>query len=125
MKLIKYIIPVAALAATTSCEKELDFEYRDIPAQQVIEGLLSQDGASIRLTETVATDEPFNDNTLTDADVVIKDLTDDISYVLAPDDSGSFSLPGLAGIPGHSYQLTVTINDNTYSSTSTMAAAYR
>lgn len=123
MKLIKYIIPVAALAATTSCEKELDFEYRDIPAQQVIEGLLSQDGASIRLSETVATDEPFNDNTLTDADVVIKDLTDDISYVLTPDDSGSFSLPGLAGIPGHSYQLTVTINGNTYSSTSTMAAA--
>lgn len=113
---MKYILPIAALIAMTSCEKEIDFEYHDIPSQQVIEGLLTQEGASVRLTETVATDEPFPDKTVTDAIVVIKDLTTDESFNLLPDADGIFTDAQLRATTGHDYELTVSIGDDRYSS---------
>ena len=71
MRLIRYIIPAIAAAAFASCEKEIDFKYHDIPEQQVIECLLTQNGVSAKLTKTVATDEPFPKETVTDASVII------------------------------------------------------
>ncbi|MDO4334857.1 MAG: hypothetical protein Q4C37_03380 [Bacteroidales bacterium] len=120
MKLLKYIVSVCLLPALASCEKEIDFKYHDIPEQQVIEGLITQEGASVRLTKTVATDEPFNDNTVTDAVVTLNDMTAGQVYSLTPDENGAFSRPGLEGATGHEYELTVTIGENTYTSSSRM-----
>jgi hypothetical protein len=120
MKFIKYIIFIIIISITTSCEKEIDFEYHDIPRQQVIEGLITREGVSVRLTETVATDEPFTDDTVTDADVTLTDITADIAYTLTPGADGAFTLSGLKGEPGHTYELTVNRDGKSYTSTSTM-----
>lgn len=120
MKMTKYFVAVAITAVLSSCEKEIDFEYHDIPGQQVIEGLLTQDGISVELTETVPTDEPFSTSHITDAFVTLKDITAGTAYALAPDDKGIFTCPGLTGEAGHTYLLTVTVGDRTYSSESTM-----
>lgn len=120
MNPLKYLLPLAALAACVSCEKEIDFEYHDIPPKLVIEGLLTQEGASVRLTETVATDEHFTGTTVTDASVTVRDLTDGLTYTLAPDDKGDFTVPSLLGSTGHSYELTVIRGADTYTSVSEM-----
>lgn len=120
MKCLQYTLAMAVLISLASCEKEIDFEYKDIPEQQVIEGLLTQDGVSVRLTKTVPTDEPFNNNTVTDAEVTVVDKTDGESYSLALNEKGEFSYPSLLGETGHEYELTVTIGEDSYTSTSRM-----
>lgn len=120
MKMIKYIAAIALVATLSSCEKEIDFEYHDIPEQQVIEGLLTQESVSVRLTKTIPTDEPFKDLTVTDATVEIADLASGQVYSLVPDDNGNFTLSGLEGVTGHEYRLTVTIGENTFTSSSRM-----
>ncbi len=122
MRASKYIFPIAVMFALVSCEKELDFEYHDIPAQQVIEGLLTQEGASVRLTMTVATDEPFSDLTVTDASVTIADLTADEVFTLAAGADGIFTSDDVSGRTGHEYELTVQIGENKYTSVSRMLA---
>ncbi len=120
MKLTKYLAAIAMIASLTSCEKEIDFEYRDIPEQQVIEGVLTQNGVSVSLTRTIPTDEPFNNLTVTDATVSITDMTAGQAYSLTADDNGIFTLEGFAGITGHEYELIVTIGKDTYTSSSRM-----
>ncbi|MCM1518822.1 MAG: DUF4249 domain-containing protein [Pseudoflavonifractor sp.] len=120
MRFFNYILTTSALMILTSCEKEIDFEYKDIPEQQVIEGLLTQEGISVRLTKTVPTDEPFNDNTVIDASVTVVDKTDGESYSLTPNEKGEFSHPGLIGETGHEYELIVNIGKDIYTSTSIM-----
>lgn len=120
MKMLKYIVTLCAFVVLTSCEKEIDFKYHDIPEQQVIEGLITQEGLSVRLTKTVPTDEPFNDKTLTEAVVTLNDRTAGEVYSLVPDEKGTFSYQGLVGETGHEYDLTVTIGENVYTSSSRM-----
>ena len=116
----KYILAAATLLVLASCEKEIDLEYHDIEQQQVIEGLLTEEGCGVRLTKTVSTDEPFENNAVTDALVTIADLTEPETFLLLPDESGFFSAEGVAGTPGHEYELTVRIGTDTYSSISRM-----
>lgn len=121
MKILKYMLPAAALLLA-SCEKEIDFEYHDIDGRQVIEGMLSQEGASVRLTMTVATDEPFTDRTVTDASVTIKDIDEGIAYDLQLDAGGIFTHGSLRGLTGHTYELTVSRGNRLYTSASRMLA---
>lgn len=120
MKLFQYIFSACALLTFASCEKEIDFEYKDIPEQQVIEGVMTQEGVNVRLTKTVATDEPFNDRTIIDAEVTVADKTAGEIYPLTPNEDGVFTLPGLIGQTGHEYELTVSIGEDIYKSTSRM-----
>lgn len=120
MRLIRYIIPAIAAAAFASCEKEIDFKYHDIPEQQVIECLLTQNGVSAKLTKTVATDEPFPKETVTDASVIINDVTAARSFTLTSDSSGVFTCQDLRGEPGHEYELMVTMGDQSYASSCRM-----
>lgn len=120
MNYFKYISLMAALLSLTSCEKEIDFEYHDIEEQQVIEGILTQEGANVRLTKTVATDESFDDNIVTDATVTINNLTDHAVIPLAYDEKGYFTNHDFVGETGHEYKLTVKIGDKSYTSMSRM-----
>lgn len=117
---IKFTVFAAIFSTLTSCEKEIDFKYHDIEEQQVIEGLLTEDGVSVRLTKTVATDEPFDDDLMTDAVVMVKDITDNQTYALSADEDGVFVSDSLRGVAGHTYELTVDIDDNRYVSSSRM-----
>lgn len=118
--LIKCIMLFSSPFLFVSCEKEINFEYNDIPEQQVIEAMLTDEGVSVKLTKTIPTDEPFVDRTETDASVIVKDYSVDKVYSLAPDDKGIFTLERLEGVTGHEYGLTVIIGDDTYTSTSCM-----
>ena len=101
-----------------SCEKELDFKYHDVESQLVIEGNLSERGANVILSYTVPMDEPLTSTPLVDADVILKDITDNTSYTLIPD-NGIFSNK-IPGVPGHDYELSVTRTGKTFTSSCLM-----
>ncbi len=107
------------LAFLTSCEKELDFEYHDIPPMTVIEGSLDEHGAAVRITLTTPMEEPLNRQPLTDATVMLSDITTGCRTELHPDGQGVFVSP-VSGETGHTYTLTVERNGCRYESTSTM-----
>ena len=71
-----------------SCEKELDFKYHDVESQLVIEATLSETEATVSLTNTIPMGDPLVVNRLTDADVSIKDNTDNIIFQLSSDIEG-------------------------------------
>ncbi len=108
-----YKILIFSLIFLASCEKELDFKYHDIEPLTVIEGELTSKGAKIGITLTTPMDEPMDRTRLTDASVVITDLTDGKEYTLTADAEGFFTDP-TPGIPGHHYRLTVEREGNSY-----------
>lgn len=114
MKILRYSAVVLALSLV-SCEKELDFEYRDIDPILVIEASLTQSGARASLTETTSMDEPMNRERLTDATVILTDLTAGISAELLPGERGEYENT-VSGEPGHLYRLDVTRGDISYTS---------
>lgn len=120
MRHFRYILLPLLACLLYSCEKEIDFDYHDIPPRHVIEGLLTQQGVSVRLTETVPTDEPFSDATVTDATVTLTDATDNAVYRLQPDSKGIFTHTSLAGLTGHLYELNVRIGDESFTSSCRM-----
>lgn len=98
-----------------SCEKELDFKYHEVEPQLVIEGILSQEGACVTLTQTVPMDEKLEKNYLTDAEISLKDLTAGEEIELEADKNGIFIKDYVPEI-GHDYQLKVVREGNEYSS---------
>lgn len=101
------IYSVSALILTfllSSCEKELDIKYHDIEPLTVIEGELTPDGVRVTLTQTTPMDEPMDRTHLTDADVVLSDLTTGEEYLLTVGNDGVYT-SAAGGIVGHDYRL--------------------
>lgn len=120
MNALKFSVLSVIALLLCGCEKEIDFDYHDIEEQQVIEGWITQDGVRVSLTKTVATDEPFKDNIVKNAEVTVYDMTDETSTTLEYCDDGYFTHPDLKGEAGHEYELNVKTGDKTYSSVSRM-----
>lgn len=112
-KFIKYILIGIVSFAFQACKKEIDIRYRDIDPITVIEGELSLQGASVRITMTTPMDEPMDTTLLTDATVTLTDLTEGTSEPLFPDRLGVFTGTS-AGTPGHRYELQVTRDSKSY-----------
>ncbi|MCH5234684.1 MAG: DUF4249 family protein [Muribaculaceae bacterium] len=110
----KYIFIFLLIPFLAACEKELDFKYHEVESQFVIEGNLSEEGSMVKLSYTVPMDEPFPGEYETDADVIITDLTDDVTYVLLPE-NGVF-INGTPGLSNHEYELTVNHNGRNFKS---------
>lgn len=123
MKIVKDIatsVSVILMAVSLiSCEKELDFKYHDIEPLTVIEGSVSENGAKVRISLTTPMDEPMDRVAITDASVVLTDITSATSCQLLPDADGNF-VGNQSGMPGHDYRLTVSHSGREYSASSTM-----
>lgn len=121
MKAIFKIIFLFIVFLLAGCEKELDFKYHDIEPILVIEGSLTQAGSEVSLTLTTPMDEPMNREHITDAEVVIADLTTSEELSLSYGSEGVF-FSDVPGIEGHRYRLTVKRGGEIYTSESTMGA---
>ncbi|MDE6287948.1 MAG: DUF4249 domain-containing protein, partial [Muribaculaceae bacterium] len=107
--ILNIIIAATFLLLLSSCEKDLDIKYHDIDPLTVIEAQLTPDGIKAGITLTTPMDEPMNLNRLTDATVILKDITTGESFALVADANG-FYTSDVAGIAGHDYRLTVERN---------------
>lgn len=119
MGILRYILPVSIALGMASCEKELDFDYHGIEPLTVIEGTVDESGANIRITMTTPMAEPMDREPLTDATVTLYDVTSSQSWTLHHDDDGRF-IGGEAGIPGHTYGLSVDRGESSWYAVSTM-----
>ena len=114
----RYLFIFLLLTLLASCEKELDFKYHDVESQFVIEGTLSQQGSKVALTYTIPMDEHFTSQHIEDAEVILTDLTENISYNLILDDG--LYRNEIPGIPSHNYELTVNHKRQNFKSTCLM-----
>ena len=112
---ISRFLPLILVPVLVSCEKELDFDYRDIDPILVIEASLDDLGARVSLTETTPMDQPMDRTRLTDAVVTVEDLTAGDMLPLVPDEDGLY-VSQFAGVTGHEYRLNVRRGDKTYAS---------
>ena len=113
-KIYNAFVFALGLLSLSACEKVIDFDYHDIEPLTVIEGELTSEGARIAITLTTPMDEPMDRTRLTDASVILTDISDGSEYTLNADADGYFT-DTTPGIPGHRYRLTVGRLGNTYS----------
>lgn len=122
-KINQYIIVTAVLISSLlvfSCEKEINVDLRSVTPRLVIEGVVIKDSlAKVKLTKTKDFDGDNNYLPISDAEIVISDDTG-ASEVLVFDKSGWYIAQTLRGEVGRTYNLLVTYEEKTYTSTSTM-----
>lgn len=110
---------IAAICVLTSCEKDIDFEYRNIEPLYVIESSISNEGAKASITQTLdmtSSDDPKG----IDGAIVTITTDDGTIYALKDNGDGTYSSDEAKGIAGHTYTLTANINGKITRSTSVM-----
>lgn len=120
---MKYNIFIAIILSffLSSCEEVIDLKLDTTSSKIVIQGnIFDQPGPYIvTLSQTVDFDEASNYPPISGATVVISDdqnNTDTLSETTA----GTYVTSKLVGVPGHTYNLTVTTGGKTYSAVSKM-----
>lgn len=108
-------IGLLLLVIFSACEKELDFKYHQVESQLVIEGTVSTNGTTVKLSLTTPMNEPMDTVHLTDAEVTLTDLTEYKNYILSPNDSGMY-VNDYKGTAGHEYSLKIIIDGKEYTS---------
>ncbi len=119
---MRHCILLILTVLLTSCEKELDFKYHDVDSQIVIEGAITQQGASVLLTETTPMDEKLNLTPIRNADVVICDLNTGDRRILYLNEAGCFA-DDIPGIIGHEYRINISYKEKSFEAESKMRPA--
>lgn len=120
MNTIRFFAFLLLLGLFCSCEKAIDLKLEDSAPKYVIEGTVSNEagGAKVLISQS----KKFtDDNTFTGvsgAQVSIEG--DGAVYPLDAAGNGVYQNNTFTGIPGHTYHLTVKLNDKTFTSLSTM-----
>lgn len=107
----------------TSCEKVIDINLDNVEKKYVIEANLSDQPNSCKviLTQTKNFDENNTFNGISGAVVTIAD-NNASPITLVETSPGVYQSSTLTGMQGHTYNLKVTVNGQTFTSTSTMPA---
>lgn len=79
---MRCFVLLAFIVLLTSCEKELDFKYHEVESQIVIEGNVTQNGTSVLITKTTPMNEKLDLTPITDAEIVVCDVTTGVETVL-------------------------------------------
>ncbi|MDE6668793.1 MAG: DUF4249 domain-containing protein [Muribaculaceae bacterium] len=121
MKLTYYTCIIISIIALQSCKKEIDIDYKYIAPITVIEGCLTQQGADVRITMTTPMNEPMDLTPLTDATVMLTDLTTGNSELLSINGRGDY-ISSTGGITEHFYELSVKRGEHSFTAHCVMPA---
>jgi hypothetical protein len=116
---MRRIIPI--LFILCGCQKVVTLKLNNAPPQLVIEGNVT-DGPNPDTVKIIRSVNFYADNTfpaVSGASVTISDNTG-VKDVLTESSPGIYITHTLKGTPGNTYNLSVVINDTTYSAVSTM-----
>ncbi len=118
--MLKNIMVVCGLLFFVSCQKVIELELRDTEIKYVIEGIITSEPGFCKVTITQS--KNFNENNqfnrISNAVVVVSD--NGIERVLPETEPGLYETNLINGTPGHVYKLTVTVNGQTFTASSTM-----
>lgn len=113
-------ILILLLSLLSSCDKVIDLKLNNSALQTIIEGTVSNEtgGAKVLISQSQKFYDETTFNGIGGAQVTVD--VDGTVYNFDPTAAGVYQNSTLVGIPGHTYHLTVKLNDKTYTSTSTM-----
>ncbi|TXK51574.1 DUF4249 domain-containing protein [Pontibacter qinzhouensis] len=122
---MRYLLLLLAAALLTqfltACERVVDIDLNTTSPRYVIEGYLTngENPGQVTITRT----KNFSDNNvfegISNAVVTISDNAG-TTETLTQQSPGIYTVSSLAGVPGRSYHMVVTIGDETFSAVSTM-----
>ncbi|MGD0710657.1 MAG: DUF4249 domain-containing protein [Bacteroidales bacterium] len=115
------LVLVLVLLVLSSCQKVITIDLNSAAPQTVIEGNISdQPGPCVvKLTQTVNYSQTNNFPPITGAVVTISDNVGNTA-TLTESPAGTYTTSAIQGVPGRTYNLTITANGNNYTSSSTM-----
>ena len=113
-----FILPLILYA----CTKVINVNLNDAAPQIVVEGIITNTPGpyQVQITKTVNFDASNSFPPVSGAIVKISDNGGIIQDVLTESSPGIYTTHTIQGIPGHTYQLNITVGTQTYSATSTM-----
>ena len=121
---MRYIFLFSCLLALFSCEREISFDYPTAETKVVFDGLISNEGVSVRITHTRPIDEKQEEQPVGTAQVwIISDDGVEEQLVYDKQNGCYTSATGLVGIPGHQYQMKAIVDGRHFEATSTMQEA--
>ncbi len=106
----------------TSCEKEINVDLNSAPPQVIIEGIVTNEAGpyQVQISKSVIFSAANSYPAVSGASVVITDRTGSITDTLLEGPAGTYKTRLIQGIPGHSYDLFVNSEGETYRASSTM-----
>lgn len=124
MKTIITITGLALIAAFSSCRKTIDIQVADSDKKYVIEGNITDQNtpATVSITRSISLNATNEFPQVTGAEVNIKDLTSGTEYHLTENEAGIYQSAAIKGVPGHQYQLLVTVGGQQFLALSVMPA---
>ena len=120
MRRIKNIVSFFLLINFHSCKKVIDIKVKESDTKYVIEGIITNEPATCKVY--ISQTNPFNaDNNfplVNDAIVKVKDNR--VEFPLTESTPGVYTTNLLNGTPGHTYQLSVAVNNQVFTASCTM-----
>lgn len=116
---MKYLYCILALCLLSSCEEEIQLDYRPIDPLYVIEGHVCNDGSGVVITGTRDIDDPVLKDGIEVQSVTLSS-DNGIKETLVYGKDGIYSSRSFVGKPGETYTLTVVIDGESVISSSTM-----
>lgn len=124
MKRFTIIAITILTTALASCTKVVNIDLNSAAPKLVVEANINDQPGPyyVHLSRTVNFDKPNDFPAATGAKVVISDLTAGITDTLTESSPGWYQTHTINGVSGHTYQLMITADNNTFSSSATMPA---
>ncbi len=116
---MKYLYYIVALCLLCSCEEEIQLDYRPIEPIYVIEGHVSNEGSEVVITGTRDIEDPVLKTGIKVQSVVMSS-DNGIKETLTYGEEGIYRSLSFVVIPDETYTLTVVIDGESYTSSSTM-----
>ncbi|KAA9349825.1 DUF4249 domain-containing protein [Larkinella humicola] len=106
----------------TACVETIQLDLRAVGNQLVIEGKLTDDSTGNEILITSAVDFLLKNEfpPVTNATVSVRDAATQQNEVLSQSSPGVYAIRKIRGIPGHQYALTVVVDGQTYTATTSM-----
>jgi hypothetical protein len=122
MRVIKFSFLLVLVLSFSACEKVIEIKVHDTDIKYVVEGVITNQPGNNYVY--VSRSRPFNEDNnfeqVGGARVMIKDNGQETVFTeISP---GVYQSAALTGIPGHRYELSVNINNQVFTATSTMPA---
>jgi hypothetical protein len=120
MRYMKIIGLVALSISFLSCEKVIELELKDSDTKFVVEGIITNEAntSKVYLSRTNRFYQNNNFEMVRGATVKVKD--NGVEFNLGETAPGTYENPLLRGIPGHRYELSVSVSNQFFSAASTM-----
>lgn len=118
MKKNIYLFVYLTIILLSSCEKDIDIDYHQVPSLYVVEASVSNINMEARISQTQNMDDDNTQSDISNATVIITG-DDGSSSRLSYQSNGRYSSKS-KGVPGVTYTITVDVDGEHFTSTSTM-----